>query len=146
MSDLATVLPLRDPAEAKPEPRVLVATPGRGDRIFYGVTSLSGITVLAIMVGVGGFLAYEALDAFKARGLDYLTTSEWQPDTGTFGIAAVIGFTIAIAAVAVAIAVPVSLGTALFITEIAPAWMRSTLIAGVDLMAAVPSVVYGLWG
>jgi phosphate transport system permease protein len=102
--------------------------------------------VLAIMVGVGVFLAYEALDAFKARGLGFLTTSKWEPDTGTFGIASVIGFTIAIAAVAVAIAVPVSIGTALFITEVAPAWMRSTMVAAVDLMAAVPSVVYGLWG
>jgi phosphate transport system permease protein len=78
--------------------------------------------------------------------VSFLTTSEWQPDRGEFGIAAVLTYTIAIALVAVSIALPVSIGTALFITEVAPPKARSTLVGLVDLMAAVPSVVYGLWG
>lgn len=146
MSGLATTLQDRDASDPRPVPRVIVASRGTGDRVFYGIASASGVTVLVIMVTVGLFLGYKAFDAFKARGLSFLTTSEWQPDTGAFGIASVIGFTILIAAVAVAIAVPISIGTALFITEVAPTWMRSTMVAAVDLMAAVPSVVYGLWG
>jgi phosphate transport system permease protein len=78
--------------------------------------------------------------------LSFLTTSEWQPDRGKFGIASVLLGTVLIALVAVSIALPISMATALFITEVAPTWLRSSLVALVDLMAAVPSVVYGLWG
>jgi phosphate transport system permease protein len=78
--------------------------------------------------------------------LAFFTTSEWQPDRNQFGVAAVLVGTLLIALVAVAIALPLSILTALFIVEVAPTWLRSTLVALVDLMAAVPSVVYGLWG
>lgn len=107
---------------------------------------MSGMVVLAIMAAVGLFLAIQASDALSARGFAFLTTTEWQPDRGTFGIAAVILGTIMIAAVAVVVAVPISMGTAMYITEIAPARFRAIFVSAVDLMAAVPSVVYGLWG
>lgn len=143
----STVLPRRVDAGSEPlEPRTIAETYGVGDRLFRRGTILSGLLVLSIMVAVGLFLMLKAEPAFRARGFAFFTTSEWQPDTGVFGIAAVMGFTIAIAFVAVVIAVPVSMGTALFITDVAPSWMRSTLVAMVDLMAAVPSVVYGIWG
>ncbi|MDO8362480.1 MAG: phosphate ABC transporter permease subunit PstC [Actinomycetota bacterium] len=127
-------------------PRRLVVRKGRGDRIFFGGASFSGAFVLAIMVAVGVFLAIQASQALKSSGFSFLTTSVWQPDRGEFGIAAIMLGTVLIALVAVAIALPISMGTALFITEVAPKWLRSWLIALVDLMAAVPSVVYGLWG
>jgi phosphate transport system permease protein len=127
-------------------PRELEARRGRGDRIFAGGVSFSGVIVLAIMGAVGLFLAIEAGQALSAQGFGFLTTSEWEVDRGKFGIAAVLLGTVLIALVAVAIALPISIGTALFITEVAPSWLRSWLIALVDLMAAVPSVVYGLWG
>lgn len=107
---------------------------------------MSGLLVLAIMSAVGLFLAIKSIPALRRTGLSFFTTSQWQPSTGVFGVAAVIGFTISIAVIAVAIALPISLATSLFITEVAPTWLRSTLVAMVDLMAAVPSVVYGLWG
>ncbi len=107
---------------------------------------ISGLVVLAIMSAVGLFLAIKSIPALRRTGLSFFTTSQWQPSTGVFGVAAVIGFTISIAVIAVAIALPISLATSLFITEVAPTWLRSTLVAMVDLMAAVPSVVYGLWG
>jgi phosphate transport system permease protein len=132
--------------EPAPEPRTLRTVKGRSDRIFDRITSLSGLSVLAIMVAVGLFLGIEAIDAFDAVGVNFLTTSIWEPDRGEFGIAAVLPFTVLIALVAVAVAVPIAMGTALFIVEVAPGWLRSTLISLVDLMAAVPSVVYGLWG
>lgn len=129
------------------EPRSITARPGRGDRTFMTGILFSGLAVLAIMAGVGIFLGVESLDSLRGVGLvDFLTTSEWQPDRAAFGIAAVMTGTVMIALVAVAASLPVSLGASLFIVEVAPPRVRSLLVAMVDLMAAVPSVVYGIWG
>jgi phosphate transport system permease protein len=146
MTSIDTFVPEARPVDPQLEPRELEARRGRGDRIFAGGISFSGVIVLAIMGAVGLFLAIEASEALGAQGFGFLTTSEWEVDRGKFGIAAVLLGTVLIALVAVAIALPISIGTALFITEVAPSWLRSWLIALVDLMAAVPSVVYGLWG
>lgn len=134
------------PEPRAPDPRPLVWRKGRGDKAFFSGTFLTGVFVLAIMAAVGLFLALEASEALRAVGWSFVTTSEWQPDRREFGISAVLTFTVLIAAVAVAVAVPISMGTALFITDIAPPRLRAWLVAMVDLMAAVPSVVYGLWG
>ena len=143
-----TLLPERTETESPIEARELPSRRGIGDRIFFRGAGASGFVVLAIMGAVGLFLTWEALQALGASGLSFITTSEWLPDaSGTgFGIAAVLPFTILIAFIAVAVATPIAIGVALFITEMAPTWLRSTLISMVDLMAAVPSVVYGLWG
>jgi len=129
-----------------PTPRRLAAPAGVGDKIFTRVTLLTGFIVLGVMAAVGLFLSIEASQALRSTGTSFLTTSEWFPDRGQFGIAAVLTGTIAIALVAVSIALPLSMGTALFITQVAPPKLRSTLVSLVDLMAAVPSVLYGLWG
>jgi phosphate transport system permease protein len=145
--DETTTLPLRSGGDLTPlSPRPIEARGGLGDRIFHTGASLSGLLVLLVMVAVGLFLAIEGMQALRATGSSFLTTAEWQPDRNEFGIASVLTYTVLIGIVAVAIALPVSVGTALFITEVAPLWLRSTLVALVDLMAAVPSVVYGLWG
>ena len=89
------------------------------------------------MVAVGLFLSIEATQALVKTGASFLTTAKWQPDRGKFGIAAVLLGTVLIAFVAVARALPVSMGMALFITEVAPNWLRASLVALVDLMAAV---------
>lgn len=143
-----TIRPSRLDADLGPEPtrRPLTINLLRSDRVFFRGASASGLSVLAIMGAVGVFLTYEAWQAVSSRGISFLTTSTWEPDRGVFGIAAVLVGTVVIAFVAVAFALPISMGTALFITEVAPRRLRSTLIALVDLMAAVPSVVYGLWG
>ncbi|MFJ6834508.1 phosphate ABC transporter permease subunit PstC [Streptomyces sp. NPDC091209] len=127
-------------------PRRLNAARGLGDRIFRVQLTGTGIAVLAVMAGVGLFLLLRAGQALRARGFAFLTTPEWQPDVHNFGIAAVMTGTILIALVAVTISVPLAVGTALFITDVAPPRLRRTLVSMVDLMAAVPSVVYGLWG
>ena len=75
----------------------------------------------------------------------FLTTQAWEPDIHHFGIAGILTDTILIALVAVVIAIPIALGLSLFITEVAPHRIKRTLVSLVDLMAAVPSVVYGLW-
>ncbi len=140
-------------APSAPEPsseqtqRVLRPAHDRVDQIFRGVARGSGAIVLAIMAAVGIFLVARALQALKAVGpWKFLTTQSWNPDVHDFGIAAVLLNGVFIATVAVSIAVPLSLGTALFISQVAPIRMKRTLISIVDLMAAVPSVVFGLWG
>lgn len=143
---LTTVTQVAPAAPGEVQPRALNTRLGRSDRIFFRGASASGIFVLLVMVAVGAFLALEAAQALRATGFSFLTTAEWQPDRGQFGIAAVMLGTVMIALVAGLIALPVALGAALFITEVAPTWLRATLVALVDLMAAVPSVVYGLWG
>ncbi|MFI6894396.1 phosphate ABC transporter permease subunit PstC [Streptomyces sp. NPDC050256] len=127
-------------------PRRLYADPGLPDRVFRGVARSGGGLVLAVMLLVGGFLLYRAWQALSRAGWSFLTTETWEPDAGRFGIAAVLVGTVLIALVAIAVAVPLAVGGALYISEYAPPRLRRTLISVVDLMAAVPSVVYGLWG
>ena len=127
-------------------PRPLTDARDTGDQLFRGLLRASGLTVLAVMALVGAFLGYRAWQALSRAGLSFLTTAAWEPDSGRFGIAAVLVGTVLIALVAITVALPLALSTALFISEYAPRRLRRTLISVVDLMAAVPSVVYGLWG
>ena len=115
------------------------------DRVFLGLTRTSALVVLAVIIAVGVFLAIQATPALRSAKFSFLTTQAWEPDVHHFGIAGIMVGTLLIAVEAVIISLPVALGLALFITEVAPARIRRTLVSLVDLMAAVPSVVYGLW-
>jgi phosphate transport system permease protein len=127
-------------------PRALVSRPVLSDRVFRITVRSAGSLVLVIMALVGTFLSLRAASALKVSGWSFLTESRWEPDAGHFGIAAVLLGTILVGGVAVTISLPLAMGTALYISEYAPKRLSRTLIAMVDLMAAVPSVVYGLWG
>lgn len=117
------------------------------DKVFRGVSRGGGVIVLGVMVLVGVFLTVQAVQAISSVGIvEFITTQEWSPETNHFGIAALLTGTVLIAIVALVIAFPLSVGTALFITEVATGSFRRTLVSIVDLMAAVPSVVFGLWG
>ncbi|MEN3609121.1 phosphate ABC transporter permease subunit PstC [Plantactinospora sp. ZYX-F-223] len=133
---------------ATDQPRRVRERRGGGDLLFRGLARGGGVVVLCVMLLVGGFLLYRAQDALGVAGWSFLTTQEWDPDAGAgrFGIAAVLTGTVLIALVAIVVAVPLATGAALYISEYAPRRIRQTLISLVDLMAAVPSVVYGLWG
>jgi phosphate transport system permease protein len=133
------------PEAAEPRRR-LASRPTPGDVAFRVLIVSGGVVVLGIMVLVGSFLLARALDALRSAGWSFFTTAEWDPDGGHFGIAAVLLGTVLIGLTAVVVALPLALGTALYISEYAPVSLRRTLINLVDLMAAVPSVVYGLWG
>jgi len=133
-----------DGADDRPR-RQLVDTKAPAEKAFLGLTRGSALVVLAVIALVGFFLAIRAVPALKAAKFSFLTTQAWQPDIHHFGIAGIMTGTILIALVAVMIAIPVALGLALYITEVAPAQIKRTLVSLVDLMAAVPSVVYGLW-
>jgi phosphate transport system permease protein len=146
LADL-TAQPAPEPAGSTQKPRALRSAHDRADQVFRGIARSSGIFVLIIMGAVGLFLLVRAMQALKAVGpWEFLTTQDWNPDVHHFGIAAVLLNGIFIALVAVSISVPLSLGTALFISQVAPARIKRTLVTLVDLMAAVPSVVFGLWG
>lgn len=105
-----------------------------------------GVVVLVVTGSIGLFLGYQAIPTLRHYGLGFFTQSQWQPEIDKIGISAVLLGTFEVAAVALLVAFPLGLLTALFISEYAPARLRSTLISAVDLMAAVPSIVYGLWG
>jgi phosphate transport system permease protein len=126
--------------------RTLDSLPGLGDRIFRRVVGVAGMSVLAIMVGVGLFLLGRGFSAIRIAGFGFLTTEAWNPDAHHFGIAAVLTDTVIIAIIAIVVATPIALGASLFISEAAPKWAKQSMRSMVDLMAAVPSVVYGLWG
>ena len=135
------------PTQPDRRPRVRPGdAPDTADRVFRGFAVGSGIAVLAIMGMVGLFLGFRALLALRSAGWSFLTTEAWEPDSHNFGIKAVLFGTVLIGLTAILIAVPFALATALFISEYAPRRLQRTFVLLVDLMAAVPSVVYGLWG
>ncbi|MFF7637285.1 phosphate ABC transporter permease subunit PstC [Kitasatospora sp. NPDC008050] len=141
--------PATPPPAASPEsdrPRVITAPATRGDLVFRIVLRLAGYSVFAIMGLIAAFLLIRGSDAFRATGWSFLTTQKWSPAAHVFGIAAVLPDGVLIAVVALVFAVPVSLTAALFIAEYAPVRLRRPLTTMVDLMAAVPSIIYGLWG
>jgi phosphate transport system permease protein len=116
------------------------------DAVFRVVALMSGLMVLAVL----GLILYSTTDqawaAFQHEGLDFITQNAWYPSKLEFGALSLIWGTLLISVVALALAIPVSLGIALFITEIAPPWMRKPVVYAIDLLATIPSVVFGLWG
>lgn len=132
-----------------PTPEHLGGTrpPGRGvDRAFRILAFAGGFLVLVILVLIAYSTISKAWPAFRDEGLDYLTSDTWDPANAAFGTLAFSFGTVVISLIALVVAVPVSVGIALFVTELAPKWMQRPVVTLIDLLAAVPSVVYGLWG
>jgi phosphate transport system permease protein len=127
-------------------PRPISSRRSSGDRAFRGLARGSGVLVLTMMVLVGGFLVLRGWQALKVDGFKFLTSQQWQPDSHNFGIAGVLTGSVLIGLTAILFALPLALGSALYISEYAPAFLQRTMISLVDLMAAIPSVIYGLWG
>jgi phosphate transport system permease protein len=119
-----------------------------GDKIFRGLSRGSGITLLVIMAAIAGFLAYRASIAVSKDSVNFLTAFEWNPqgDPPAFGIGVLAFGTIVSSLIAMVIAVPIAVGIALFISHYAPRRIAAPLAYVIDLLAAVPSIIYGLWG
>jgi phosphate transport system permease protein len=120
-----------------------------GDRWFRAGTSSVGIGVFLLLLAIGVFLLWKSLPAFNRNGfLSFLTTANFNTNGShaSFGVAALLYWTVVIALLAAVIGVPVAIGTALFIVEFAPLRLRRILIVVVDLLAVVPSIIFGLWG
>jgi phosphate transport system permease protein len=119
---------------------------GRGDEFFRGVALIAGLAVLGILALITWSTTKQAWPAFRAEGLRFVTSDQWDPIAGKFGAKAFIYGTLLSSLIALIIAVPVSVGIALFTTETAPRRLKKPVVYVIDLLAAVPSVVYGLWG
>lgn len=143
-----TSLPVIDARAAADDvrPRKISRRATGADAVFEHASRAVGASVLVITGGVGLFLALQAYPTLKHYGWSFFTETQWQPESDVLGIAAVLTGTLSVALVAMFFAFPLALLTALYISEYAPAGIKSTLVSMVDLMAAVPSIVYGLWG
>ena len=120
-----------------------------GDRLFGGAARGAGILVIALVSLVGAFLLIQAIPAIADDKVNFLTSREWSVDNSNdlrFGIVELLWTTVAASSIAMVIAVPVGVAVALFITQYAPTWLSRPAANLVDLLAAVPSIVYGLWG
>lgn len=131
---------------AEDRPRTLSTRIDRPDAAFRWIARGGGTVVVSVMSLVGLFLLVQGFQAIEAAGPNFITEQSWDPNSGRFGIAAVLAGTVFIALTAIFFALPLALGTALYISEYAPVKIKAALVSIVDLMAAVPSIVYGLWG
>lgn len=124
----------------------LVRRMEHGDVIFRALTILAGLLVVAAAVGIGYELWQNSALPRAKFGLDFLTGVNWDPVTEDFGALPFLYGTIQTALFSLVIAVPIGLGVAIFLAELAPDWMRQPVGFVVELLAAVPSVIFGLWG
>mgnify|MGYP001105929511 CR=1 FL=1 len=116
------------------------------DRLFRATTWLFALLVLVLLAGILVALLVGAWPSIKAFGFAFLTSPEWNPVTEEFGALVPIFGTLATSAIALLIGVPVSFGIALFLTELSPLWLRRPLGIAIELLAGIPSIIYGMWG
>ena len=128
-----------------PSPRPLISG-ALADRLFGWLTKGAALLTLALLLGILTSLLFGAWPAIQKYGLSFLYRSVWDPVQGDFGGLVMIYGTLATSFIALLIAVPVSFGIALFLTELSPAWLKRPLGTAIELLAAVPSIVYGMWG
>jgi phosphate transport system permease protein len=134
------------PVEGVPPPARRARTGAAMDRLFGWAARLAALLTLALLVGILVSLLVGAWPAVEKYGLGFFTSTTWDPVSESFGGAVMIYGTIATSLIALIIAVPVSFGIALFLTELSPAWLKRPLGTAIELLAAVPSIVYGMWG
>ncbi len=146
MTALMPPTPLHDdPAgDVAVRPKV---TYSKGDRAFRAVATAAASVCLVLVTLTLLYLANEARPALKSSGyVGFLTESVWNPSVGKFGVFGLLVGTIIIATIALLVAVPIAIGMALFINEYAPARVRAVLTSVIDLLAALPSLLFGMWG
>lgn len=137
-----------------PVPRVITTEPRRSDKVFRGVVTAGGISSLVLLGLIALFLGFRGFEILRQEGIGFITHSEWSittDDSGNvlsshFGLAAMLVGTILCSFIAVAIALPISVLCALFLNFYAPLWLKKILVSIIDLMAAFPSILFGIWG
>jgi phosphate transport system permease protein len=137
-----------------PSPRELSTEPRRSDKVFRGVVTSGGLSSLVILGLIALFLFYRGYEVLRQEGLSFITSPEWTITLdesanvveSNFGLSAMLVGTILCSIVAVVIAVPISVFSALFLNFYAPQWMKKFLVAVIDMMAAFPSILFGIWG
>ena len=116
------------------------------NKVLYLLAASSAISIILIFLGIFYYLVKGSIPAFHAFGFKFITDTSWDPVLSQFSAFTSIQGTLITSAIALAIAIPVSLGLTIFNLKIAPYWMRDTLRIGVDLLAGIPSIIYGMWG
>ncbi|MBU6243413.1 MAG: phosphate ABC transporter permease subunit PstC [Acidobacteria bacterium] len=133
-------------------PREIFTKPRVSDRVFRGVLNVMSFSSLIILTLIGSFLMLRGFQVFKGEGLSFITGFEWTSavndgvETSTFGLGSMLIGTLLISATALVVGVPLSVLTALYLNFYAPLFIRKFLTTVLDLMAAFPSILYGLWG
>jgi phosphate transport system permease protein len=137
------------PADIATERRATVSTEhwgAYGDALFRALTMLFAVLVLLILSGVIVALVAGAWPALQHFGLGFIVADVWNPVTEKFGAVAPIYGTLVTSFIAMLIGIPVAFGVALFITELCPLWLKRPLATMIELLAAIPSIIYGIWG
>ncbi|MDQ1249202.1 MAG: phosphate transport system permease protein [Actinomycetota bacterium] len=138
----------RPPEDDAPPVELKGSAVRKGDRVFRGATLYAGIGVLVVMAAIAIFLVWRSIPSLTTDSVNFFTYQEWFPDDKppTFGIAALAFGTFMTAIIAMVIAVPIGIGAALFIAFYAPRKLAATMAFVMDVLAAVPSIIFGLWG
>ena len=137
------------PTDTRPQRVDLAAVAARDalvDRVFRGIFAGAGWLVLILLIATAVSMAWGGREAFSTFGWNFLISSDWDAVNHKFGALVPICGTLVTALIAMIIAVPVSFGIALFLTEVAPAWLRNPIASAVELLAGIPSIIYGMWG
>lgn len=119
---------------------------GRGDARFHALTLAAAILVLLLFLGVMASLTHGAWLSIKTFGFSFLVTELWNPVTQRFGALAPIFGTFVTSILAMLLAVPVGIGIAIFLTELCPQWLKRPIGIAIELLAGIPSIIYGIWG
>ena len=118
----------------------------RHDQWFRRILLGAAMLVLLLLASIAGSTLWGGSEAFRTFGLDFLTSTEWDAVAGNFGAVVPIYGTLVTSFLALLIAVPVSFGIAIFLTEVAPPWLRMPIASAIELLAGIPSIIYGMWG
>ncbi|MBC7781314.1 MAG: phosphate ABC transporter permease PstC [Proteobacteria bacterium] len=132
--------------DGSPTPKAVRRDDRFGDLVFSILTGGAALLTLLLLVAIIGSLLVGSLPSMREFGASFLWTAEWDPVQEKFGGLVMIYGTLITSLIALLIAVPVSFGIALFLTELSPGWLRRPLGTAIELLAAVPSIVYGMWG
>ena len=137
-----------------PLPRQITTEPRRSDKVFRGVVTAGGLSSLLLLGLIALFLGYRGFEVLLQEGMGFITHSDWSistDDAGNvieshFGLAAMLVGTILCSLIAVVIALPISVFCALFLNFYAPGWLKKIMVTIIDVMAAFPSILFGIWG
>jgi len=118
----------------------------RGDWIFFGILFLATLAIIGLLVGLVAVLVYGSRESIQQLGFSYITGRVWNPEFGVYGLLPAMVGTLVVTAIAMIFAVPLGIGAAIFLTQQAPAWLRAPVGQLIELLAAIPSIIYGFWG
>jgi phosphate transport system permease protein len=119
---------------------------GKHDRLFKWAVAAAGFFVLTSLLAAAGLMFKGGFDAFSTFGFKFLYSANWDPVQRDFGALVPIYGTLVTSFIAVLLAVPISFGIAIFLTELAPNWLRMPVASAIELLAGIPSIIYGMWG